>query len=240
MPATMDVFVLGDAAGPASLLEDFVQAESLRVTLRVIPTGACTAAEFANSSFSLQLSEGETDFAALVVGSDRETLRGVAIKASLLGLSGEEDNAAQVMIERIDASLLVDPTGSYSLEGVRFLLVARAAHGSVVFRRSKLRQIGPLRPVAEPVWDWLIRAVRSGLTIDSEPISDNLTSTACRLPLLAPPQPGKASKAKGRINWATTGTPSCTGGSPIIPTPNIGFAGSAISRSTVTSASRQT
>ncbi len=42
----------------------------------------------------------------------------------------------------------------------------------------------------------------------------------------------RASKGKGKINWATTGTRLCTAANPIIPTPSIGSGESGISRPT--------
>jgi hypothetical protein len=111
--------------------------------------------------------------------------------AFTLGHDPQEKVAVHLMIERIDAGLLLDPTSSAlrGLQGFRALLAPRAVHGSVVFRRSKYERVGPLRPVAEPVWDWAIRAAYAGAQINSTPIPDNRKSTSCRLPLLAPPRP---------------------------------------------------
>jgi hypothetical protein len=99
------------------------------------------------------------------------------------------DAAAMVTVEGMDTPF--DPLYGLGFgRGVRMLLAPRAGHGPIVFRRSRMKHVGPLRPVAEPVWDWFIRAVRAGEEIDSSPISFLLRSTDCRFPLLAPPRPG--------------------------------------------------
>jgi hypothetical protein len=78
---------------------------------------------------------------------------------------------------------------------MEILLAPRARHGPIVFRRSKLEQIGPLQPVAEPVWDWVIRATRAGEKIASRSRPERYRSGACLLPLLVPKHPGPES------NW---------------------------------------
>jgi hypothetical protein len=77
------------------------------------------------------------------------------------------------------------------MPGFRILLAPRAIHGSVVFCRSGFQEIGPLRPVTEPVWDWVIRAASVGKKTVSTTMAADHKSSACRLPLLVPPQPGK-------------------------------------------------
>jgi hypothetical protein len=112
-------------------------------------------------------------------------------------LNEARDRAASVMIEQIDdAGSAIDPTQSFlATMGIRILLGPRAGHGPIVFRRNMFKQIGPLRPVTEPVWDWIIRAARAGQKINSSPISVGLKSKACRLPLLVPPRP------RSDANW---------------------------------------
>ena len=185
MRPTVDVFILGVAAGPPSVLDE----PSWPVSLRLFPTGLPTLPEFAAAPVSSQLAEGESELAALVTGNDRETLRSTAMIGFFLG--DQKDHVARLVMDRVDLGSLVDPTQSWQATcGTRILLAPRAGHGPVVFRRSHLRQIGPLRPVAEPVWDWVIRAARAGRRINSSPIPDALRSGLCRLPLLVPPTPG--------------------------------------------------
>ena len=190
MPGTMDVFVLGYAAGSHY---EFAEPK-WPISLRVIPMGVVTLHEFARSPWADRIMDGEADFAAIVAGSDRESLRHAFCMAFTLGHNPDDTGAAHLMIERIDAGLLVDPTSSVLVtRGFRILLSPRAMHGSVVFRRSKFKRIGPLRPIAEPVWDWLIRAACAGEEINSTQIPDDCKSPACRLPLLAPPRPTQES-----------------------------------------------
>lgn len=186
MPSTMDVFVLGEAAGSPY---EFVDPK-WPITLRVIPTGVATFPEFARSPWADRITEGESEFAAIVPGSDRDSLRHAFCMAFTLGHDPDERGAAHLMIERIDAGLLVDPTSSVlAPDGLRILLAPRAAHGPIVFRRNKFKRIGPLRPIADPVWDWVIRAACNGEKINATPVPDDRKSAACRLPLLAPPRP---------------------------------------------------
>jgi hypothetical protein len=108
-------------------------------------------------------------------------------------LANSSDQAAHVLIDQVDRTgWALDLTASsVATWGYRTLLAPRAGHGPIVFRRSRLKQVGSLRPVAEPVWDWLIRAARAGEKIDSTPVGAGLGSTECRFPLLAPPRPGR-------------------------------------------------
>jgi hypothetical protein len=188
----MDVFVLGEAAGsPYEFAEP-----KWPISLCVIPTGIATLAEFARSPWADRIREGEAEFAAIVADSDRESLGQAFIMTIPLEHGPGGNLAAYLMIERIDRGLLVDPTGSVlALLDLRVLLAPRTVHGAVVFRRNKFVPIGPLRPVAEPIWDWVIRAACAGEKIYSTAISDDRKSSACRLPLLAPPRPTK------EANW---------------------------------------
>src|SRR5262249_40355195 len=151
-----DVFVLGEAAGEPY---DFDE-RKWPITPRVIPTGVGTLADFAGLPWADRLIEGQAEFAAIVTASDRESLRHAFLMAFTLGVKA----AAHLMIEPIDAGLPADST-LLTLD-FRILLAPRAAHGAVVFRRSKFKRIGPLRPIAEPVWDWVIRAATDGEKID--------------------------------------------------------------------------
>lgn len=191
MPSTMDVFVLGEAAGSPYEFTD----PRLPITLQVIPTGVATYCEFARSPWSSRISDGDGEFAAIVTGSDRESLVQAIQMTCSLADDQDDQRAANVTIERIDPGLLVDPTSSLlrGFQSFRILLAPRAAHGSVVFRKSKFARMGPLRPIAEPVWDWVIRAASKGETINATPVPDDRRSAVCRLPLLAPPRPTKDS-----------------------------------------------
>jgi hypothetical protein len=189
MQSTLDVFVVGKATNlppePTGL--------NPSLSCYLIPTGALTLREFAGTAFAKQMAEGDGDLVALISGCIAESLSEIKMMMTLIG-SGS-DVAAMVAVDQVDGanlSTVQDPTcGIATGHGVRVLLAPRAGHGPIVFRRSRLKAVGPLRPVAEPVWDWLIRAVRTGEKIDSLPIGAGLRSTECRLPLLAPPRPGK-------------------------------------------------
>jgi hypothetical protein len=185
MCPTVDVFVLGREADiPAELTDS-----RWSVPLRIIPVGSSTLVDFAKSPLASQLVDGQSELVALVVGADRELLREVAVFAYDLN----PESVAELTIEQVDANSILDPTPATL--GMQILLAPRAKHGPVVFRRSKLRQIGPLRPVAEPVWDWVIRATRAGEQIASRSRPERYRSCDCLLPLLVPKQPGPES------NW---------------------------------------
>src|SRR6266705_221038 len=71
MSATMDVFVLGEAAGsPYEFIEP-----KWPIASRVIPTGVATFGDFDRSPWASSILDGEAEFAAIVAGSDRELLR---------------------------------------------------------------------------------------------------------------------------------------------------------------------
>ena len=184
MRQTVDVFVLGetpDQTGSAQRL-------NLPLDLCLISTGASSEADLTETLPASRLAEGDSDLVAIAAGSSDATLRTAAMLASTLAT----DRAAAFTIDRIDAGFRWDPTG---MPGTDFgiVIAARAYHGPVVFRREKLWQIGPLRPVSEPVWDWLIRAVLGGEQIDVWPQTDLPKSDFSRLPLLAPPSRGTES-----------------------------------------------
>ena len=184
MRPSIDVFVLGHETNIPPDLADV----DWPASLKIIPTGARTLTDFVKSPAAPQLVDGDGELAALIVAADRELLRGVAIQAICL-----QGSACFVAIEQVDPDLpsTIDPTHFVSAtHGTRILLAPRAEHGPIVFRRSQLRQVGPLRPVAEPVWDWLIRAARAGERVDSWPMPAGHRSAECRLPLLAPKAPG--------------------------------------------------
>jgi len=179
---SLDVFVLGHGT---DIPRDPSNAE-WPVSLRLYPAGTCTLAEFAKSPHAARLVDGDGELVALVAGADRELLRSAAAQASCLG-----ESACSMAVERLDPRLSrsLDPTaGVMTMPGV--LLAPRVAHGPVVFRSTKLREIGPLRAVAEPVWDWAIRAAGAGESIAAWPMADSQASQICRLPLLAPREPG--------------------------------------------------
>jgi hypothetical protein len=181
MQPTLDVFVVGDASHLPSELTD----SRWPFAMRVVPTGVSTLVEFPGTSWAKELLEGEGERAALVFDGNREALQSIGMLATLIEISPEL--AAKVMVGRVDQA---GSANSLTTIGINILLAPRAEHGPIIFRRSKLTQIGPLNSVAEPIWDWVIRAVRAGEKIDSWPMDAALKSTACRLPLLAPPRPG--------------------------------------------------
>src|SRR5579872_3871887 len=168
MPPKIDVFVLGEAAGPICEYSE----PKWPIALTVIPIGVSTLPRLARSPWADRIFEGKSPFAAIVPANDRDSLRDAFCMAFTLGHDPKERVAVHLMFERIDASLPLDPTSSalQGLRGFRALLAPRAVHGSVVFRRSKYKQIGPLRPTAEPVWDWAIRAARAGGQFNSTPL----------------------------------------------------------------------
>jgi len=187
MPSQLDIFIVGESADLPARASD----PNASVQFRLIPTGVGTLGEFPETTWAKRLVEGEGKFAALVAGNVAE-----AVHLSLdVGLGS--GMAAVITIEPVDgAGSGIDPTRGLSFGiGVSCLLAPRAGHGPIIVRRSSLKKVGPLRSVAEPVWDWFIRAVRSGEKIVSTQVSCEFRSTICRLPLLAPPRPGR------RADW---------------------------------------
>jgi len=186
MPAPLDVFIVGKATD----LSADASSPNPPVPLRLISTDLRTLAEFPGTAWAKQFTEGEGEFAALIFGNVSQAIWNMNMA---LGSGIDSDIAAIVTIEPVDgARSAIDPTRGFAIgHDIRCLLAPRAGHGPIVFRRKKLKEVGPLRSVAEPVWDWLIRAVRAGEKIKSSPISAGLKSTDCRLPLLAPPRPGR-------------------------------------------------
>ena len=189
MPPTMDVFVLGEAAGSPY---EFVEPK-WPITMQVIPTGMATCRDLARSPLSSRISDGDGEFVAIVPGSDRESLVQVYILTLSVGDDRDDSRGASLMVERIDPGLPQDPIRSVGGHDFRIMLGPRAVHGPVVFRRCKYKQVGVFRPVSEPIWDWVLRAASAGQGIDSTPVPDTRDSSACRLPLLAPPRPAKES-----------------------------------------------
>ncbi len=190
MQPTLDVFVVGEATDlppePTTL--------NAPLALRLIPTGVPTLREFPGTSWEKQLADGHGELAALISGNVAQALEDVRMA---MKLDFGSDLAGRVTVYQVDgASSGLDPTSGLAIgHGIRILLAPRAGHGPIIFRRTSLKRVGSLRPVAEPGWDWLIRAVRAGEKIDSNPFGVPLESTECRLPLLAPTRPGKES------NW---------------------------------------
>jgi hypothetical protein len=189
MQPALDVFVLGEAT---DLPREPISANA-PVAFKLIPTGVRSLREFPGTAWAAQLAEGEGELAALVVGNQTESFRTVAMLATLIGF--DPDLAANVTIDQVDkAGGSDDPTlSTHVMFGINLLLAPRAEHGPIVFRRRSFKKVGALRSVGEPVWDWLIRAVRAGEKIDSSPTVVELRSTGCRLPKLAPPRPGNES-----------------------------------------------
>src|SRR5262249_41120829 len=145
----------------------------------------------AGSPWAAELAGGETELAAITIGTDREVLRGVAVMALLL--DSDRENAASLCVKATEspprsAFNRIDVSGVFA--GTGLLLTARADRGAIVLRRSKLRESGPLRPVAEPLWDWVIRAARAGEKINLWPVDASSTSGDSRLPLLSAPARG--------------------------------------------------
>jgi hypothetical protein len=186
MPSPLDVFIIGEAT---DLPAEAGNPDST-LPMRLVPTGMRTLGEFAGTPWVKQLLEGESELAALIFGNVSESLSELRM---LGGMELDAKFAATVTVDGVDgAGSTIDLTHGFAIgHGIRCLLAPRAGHGPIVFRRKKLKQVGPLRSVAEPVWDWIIRAVRAGEKIKSSPISAGVKATACRLPLLAPPHPGR-------------------------------------------------
>jgi hypothetical protein len=188
MRQTVDVFIL--ILGKPPDHPDSVGSLNLPVDLRLISTEPKSDSDLTEALLPSHLAEGDSDLVAVVAGSSEATLRTAAMLAGRMAT----DWAAAFSIDRIDAGFRLDPTGMPGTD-FRIIIAARAHHGPVVFRREKLQQIGPLRPVSEPVWDWLIRAVLGGEKINVSPDTDLSKSDFSRLPLLAPPLRGPES------NW---------------------------------------
>jgi len=188
MQPTVDVFVLGES-GPQSAITE----SAWPASLVLIPTGEKTLPEFASSPWAAELANGETDLVAITAGSDRDMLRNVAVSAMFLGTDREA--AANLTFTPIESTRLVLDRIAMAApcSSVGILLASRAEHGPIVMRRKNLRKIGPLRPVAEPVWDWVIRAARAEQKIDLRTEPDLLRTNETRLPLLVPPARGTES-----------------------------------------------
>src|SRR5262245_45667128 len=178
MSSQIDVFIIGESADLPAQASD----TNASVQLRFTPTGARTVGEFPETPWARQFMEGDGEFAALVCGSVADAVWQI-----------DSGVGATVAVDPVDgADSSIDPTnGSGIGRGMRILLAPRAGHGPIIFRRNSLKKVGPLRSVGEPVWDWLMRAVRAGVTIVSTPVSAGPRSTECRFPLLAPPRPGR-------------------------------------------------
>lgn len=183
MQQTVDVFVLGDSADAPSNWTH----PDWPILLHIVPTDAPTVAAFARSPWAERLAEGDGEFAALVFANTEHSRRVLNMLVNLLGF--ESDRAFIVTVDRV-ADSEWDLSGS--VDGYHALLAPRAGHGPVVFRRKKFKEIGSLRPVGEPIWDWIIRAVRAGETVDCWKYDVELKSDACRLPMLVPVRPGEA------------------------------------------------
>jgi hypothetical protein len=198
MKPTIDVYVLAEEPDSQTVPNEAAS----RVSMRLISTGVRSAAEFSQTPISSKLMEGDADFSALVFDTSPQTLACVAFRAvEIAGLAEQarQDprcktlvDSAHVMVERMDPCLFGEFLGR--LDAYSVLLAPRACHGSVVICREALNEIGLFRPVGEPVWDWLIRAVRAGKKVGSAFTTADV-QTSSRLPLLAPPRP------RQEINW---------------------------------------
>ncbi|MBI3861968.1 MAG: hypothetical protein HY290_08725 [Planctomycetia bacterium] len=184
---SVDVFVLG----PPSESSEDMDGVNWPVAPKVIRTGVGKLADFAGTPWAERLAEGEGELVALACDDRIESIRAAAVLA--LFMANGPDVAARLMIDPVDSWKESIDLTKYPSVGINVLLAPRAAHGPIVFRRNKLKEIGGLRPVIEPVWDWLIRVARKGERIGSTEIDLDLRSTTCRLPLLAPSRPGKES-----------------------------------------------
>src|SRR5262249_50247213 len=131
--------------------------------------------------------EGEGELVVLVAANNAEALQEIALLAAEPGFS--QDAAATIAVEGFATPF--DPLYGLGIgRRVGILLAPRAGHGQVIFRPIRLKQCGPLRSVHEPIWDWLIRAVRGGEKIKSSPVDLWPRSSGSRLPLLVPARPG--------------------------------------------------
>src|SRR5262249_11384825 len=180
MNPALDVFVLG-AGGERSVVAE----QAWPAELRLVPTGVGTLAGFAGSSWAAELASGETELAAITTGTDREVLRGVAVMALLL--DSDRKNAASLCVKPTESPPrpAIDPiNNSGVMPGLGLLRCAQATLAPFVVRRGKLREIGRLRPVAEPLWDWVLRGARSKEKINLWPVDTSSTSSTSRFPLL--------------------------------------------------------
>ncbi|HLJ11546.1 MAG TPA: hypothetical protein VKU82_10165 [Planctomycetaceae bacterium] len=192
MQHAIDVFIISDKPGKPRVES---QHQSPAV-LEFIPTGIGAPAEFPGTEWASRLIDGDSEFAALVIGQHRDESIAQAVLPMLLTLKAN-NHAAEVMVERVDSARFpLDLTCAFTTgHGINILLAPRSGWGTVVFRRSKLKQLGPLKSLADPVWDWLIRAARSGERISAIPIHPELASGKCRLPHLVSTRPDNDS------NW---------------------------------------
>jgi hypothetical protein len=190
MQQTLDIFILGESEGTP----DSLTVPSIPMQLRLIPTGVRTFAEFPATRWAMQLSEGEGELAGLAVDSN-DSLHELGFEISNDWIQNDwirANQAAKVLIERIDGSgYTLDPINSIGIgHGIRVLLAPRTGYRLVVFRRGSFKAVGLLRPAGDPIWDWLIRAVRAGEQIGTWGAFSTLQSPTCRLPMLAPARPG--------------------------------------------------
>jgi hypothetical protein len=187
MSQIVDVFVIGDRSNSSAVIHE----PEWQVSLRLLPTGLATAAEFAQSPFATQLVEGEGDLVALTPAGGATAIRAVGRMADFLASDPPDlHRTAAFVIHRIDPLLVQDPTAANRpFAGIVALIAPRATHGPAVFRRSKLRELGSLRNVGEPVWDWLIRAALAGRNIVCLGSGEDRPLDTGRLPLLAPRRP---------------------------------------------------
>lgn len=155
--------------------------------LRVIPGGGAGIAEIATSAAARHLAEGAGEFVALAAGAETVWLRKVGMLATLFGTESCTDSSAYVLNSPAEMKWDLDPLDCFG-RGMRGVSV-------IVFRRKPFRQVGPLRAVSDPIWDWLIRARRAGLKFNAFPSSELDPAGVDRLPLLAPPPPDH------RLGW---------------------------------------
>ena len=181
MKPILEVIVLGDPA--AAEVDD----PRWSHTLRVIPARVSAVAELPEAAAAGRLMEGEGDFVALAPDAETRSLRTIGMFAFLLTGESSSESSAFVQNKRISEFPSVT---EHLLEcfspGMREI-------DTVLFCRKAFREVGPLRSVSDPVWDWLIRVTRAGRKFNPWPPSD--AQRVDWLPMLTPPAPDS------RLDW---------------------------------------
>lgn len=180
MKRILDVLTLGSQPPP-----QFDDAQGQH-RLRLIPTGTNAFSELPESTVATRLTDGDGELVALVADTGADTLR----RAELL---------ARGLTAEFCAAATTNPVGDLTavVEEGALECFGRSKSGirSVVFRRSAFKEVGPLRPIADPVWDWLIRAARAGKKVDAVSGPDRKAMHAERGPMLVPHRPDR------RLGW---------------------------------------
>ena len=183
MQGKLEVFVSSDKGATA----DAGTFSISPFAIQVIATGLENTAAIPKSPIADRIAHSDADFIALATSGGLEDIQRVAMLAFVL-VSDPELSA--IVGEDDQESADVPPVWGRFLPEVAVLLCRPRRQKAVVFRANRMKATGAFRQVAEPVQDWLIRAVRLGERIKVVPGKPAIGAAAAWLPLLAPPAPG--------------------------------------------------